>query len=165
MPSFLQSVETMISSYVEPMLVAGGGDIKRLTTRAFNTADQVEQLLEAFKDNTPGAFLSLPTVAFEGTGTASNAQLCRINAFVTYNLAFATMHRGYEAAKKVDHYDYFDQVMREYAGRMILDADQPATWKGSHIVMLGWNVVTTKELAISMFQFSIKYFGYGGPAS
>lgn len=162
--SFLSQCEDLVASYAQPMLAAEGGDFKRLYTRYFGAITDLQALIETFKSASPAAFLSIPQVQFTTSGSSEGAQRCRIDGTVTYYLAFATTTKADTDRAFEVHYDAYDSVLKEFGGRYVMDADQPTNWRGSHVVLENWNAYfVPNELAVSMFTFRIKFYGFGGP--
>lgn len=112
--SLLGAIETWLLAKLAPLITeAGVGDesnFRQVTTEAFDS-DDLDTLLEQYKSRMPGAFLSIPDVAFV------DADFRVVNLALTYRLLLGYTRRADTATNKVLVYNAFQNLCEVFCNQ------------------------------------------------
>ena len=108
--SLQADVRAKLLTMLAPLTVAGGGTLKQIHSVSISSEEEVDEVLERFKDRVPGGFLSTP-VATLARGQAGGQSVRTTDATFSYLFVAAFADRGDVAERLEQAEDAFDMFV------------------------------------------------------
>jgi len=147
-------LKTKIIEALAPMLDTGGGPLKQIFYQDFDSAADVETLLQRFTQQSPGGYLSYPRVLWQQRGAGGAGGTRKIAFTVAYSFASVTGNQQSEERE-----DFLHDVLRIAVAAivdLILDVTDAGTDWGVQEIRLGAGTpFESEELLAYVIEFTV----------